>query len=526
MPHMKIAVIVNLMEGKEDFIASKYANKLERVYNIDTKKVKPALEIVNLLRQTDPSGKSLEWVVKCYIKNNFKIEEDMEQVKQDLIKFNQVKNNLDQKDINSYQSLQELRIVLNSTSTVIKGVIDKQYDEFVRQGQCAVELQSGKVRIYKFVEGSDNALAKMSEGTAWCTNTTSTGRKYLKQGPVYQMLVGSDRYQLHFESKQFMDRNDFTIKFGTFDDNTSDVLKKWMLQSRLIRDEKLLPMFCWNEAQILHVMNLALNNEDQFDDMIGNYIDPNEGDFEGKEICDWWLLAACTHGGKYKRFAMRNLDKIKAKLQSTLDIQYPDGWNNSQWFSPCFPEFNITSSSVDIFSKNPSMLVNVMELKSKSPTTIINLLASLNESEDINHVVADKCFRSLLTTCINSKSLKEQIKNNNDLLNIMKKYDSKYYCPRLVCLMFFLGKTPSEANKESFVVQIEKGFDDEDQWKFSNDECQEMLDAGIIYMCSSCAHIGLSEPGSWVKVDPHTQSVSTTGLKYCMSCANSFKLHK
>ena len=60
MPHMKIAVIVNLMEGKEDFIASKYANKLERVYNIDTKKVKPALEIVNLLRQTDPSGKSLE----------------------------------------------------------------------------------------------------------------------------------------------------------------------------------------------------------------------------------------------------------------------------------------------------------------------------------------------------------------------------------------------------------------------------------------------------------------------------------
>lgn len=447
---MKLANIIFLLEAKEDFIASKYAAKLEQAYQIDTHEEKPAIEIVNMLCQADPSKKCLEWIVKCYINRNFKIEEDIEQVKQDLIKFNEVRRNLEQKDINSYNSLRDLRIALDSTSTILTGDIDKQYEELIQQGQCSTELLSGKIRIYKFVDGSEKSLTKMCQGASWCTRNEGTAQKYLKEGPVYQLLVGSERYQLHFESTQFMDVHDFAIKFDEFDDNTKNILIKWMLHTGKIKNEDEAPMFCWKEKTILHVLDLALNDDKAFSSFINNYINFEDGDMEGKQSPEWWLMYACNLRGPYKQFVLRNLNKI-------LDVvKWPDNG------FPPFPNFNITSSGVDIFSKHPSLLAFAFNITSKSPTTIIKLISSLNEKEDNDRIIVGKCWQALAEICDKSASLKEQLKNNNAFLQLMKEHEKKYYCPELVCLMCLMGELPYTPHLHMLGDQIEAEQDEYD----------------------------------------------------------------
>lgn len=54
------------------------------------------------------------------------------------------------------------------------------------------------------------------------------------------------------------------------------------------------------------------------------------------------------------------------------------------------------------------------------------------------------------------------------------------------------------------------------------DECQELIDLGIIMCCDFCDCVGVSESNGWVMVDPDTLMVSTNGQISCISCATSF----
>lgn len=438
-----ISIVLN--EGREDFLAIKYGPKLEQAYTADTKQSKNAAEIIQIIREADPSQKALEWVINCYIKRNFKIEEDLPQIREDLIKFNQYKSHLDNKDINAYKSLNDLRIALNEISTRSKSEpIDKrdaQYIELIKKGKCSLELQEGKVRIYKFVEGSENELALMSKGQSWCTSSPSIAANYLSQGPIYQLLVDSDKYQLHFATQQYMDRNDYAIKFATFNDNVIKILSDWMLKTKNIKSRNELPMFCWDRQQVFTVIKLAFNDSEAFDEIMAHQFG-DDGDYEGKQMKIWWMLTACTIGGEFKQFALQNIEKIEAKLD------YCHIYDTDYW-SPPLPELRITSSSIDIFSKYPEFLQLAYSITSKSPDTIIklmtNLISSGQASNAYNYTIA-LCCNALIKTCSKSDSLRQQIRSNKEFLLTISIYDKHYFCPALVFLMITIGLQPSDTS--------------------------------------------------------------------------------
>ena len=74
--------------------------------------------------------------------------------------------------------------------------------------------------VYKIPQGSDdlyNVSCELGSGTEWCTATGKTSRffdDYIKQGPIYIFDNGKgEKYQFHYESGQFMNKNDISI-FG------------------------------------------------------------------------------------------------------------------------------------------------------------------------------------------------------------------------------------------------------------------------------------------------------------------------
>ena len=74
--------------------------------------------------------------------------------------------------------------------------------------------------IYKIPQGSEdlyNVSCELGSGTEWCTATGKTDNyfnQYIKQGPLYIFDNGKgEKYQFHYESGQFMNKNDASI-FG------------------------------------------------------------------------------------------------------------------------------------------------------------------------------------------------------------------------------------------------------------------------------------------------------------------------
>lgn len=100
-------------------------------------------------------------------------------------------------------------------------------------------LMSGEKWIM-YTPKSEKAAAYLGTGTEWCTawGPYSTDERYRDrknhfsshngQGPLYVMINrndSTDKYQFHFETKQFMDKNDRKIDTGDFFDKQEEVTK-------------------------------------------------------------------------------------------------------------------------------------------------------------------------------------------------------------------------------------------------------------------------------------------------------------
>jgi len=95
-----------------------------------------------------------------------------------------------------------------------------------------VDLEKDADRVYEdsewivYVPKTYAAACKLGEGTTWCTASTEDDyyyKYYTKQGPLYVIInkhVPSIKYQFHFESEQFMDRNDDPIDVNEFLDDS------------------------------------------------------------------------------------------------------------------------------------------------------------------------------------------------------------------------------------------------------------------------------------------------------------------
>ena len=84
------------------------------------------------------------------------------------------------------------------------------------------ELKIGEVNgftVYKIPKGTSDEMygvaCDLGSGTSWCTATGNTKTwfdRYAKDGPLY-IFIGpnGEKYQFHYESEQYMDKNDRSI---------------------------------------------------------------------------------------------------------------------------------------------------------------------------------------------------------------------------------------------------------------------------------------------------------------------------
>jgi len=137
--------------------------------------------------------------------------------------FNRRKKEFKSPDINTYKTQADINQFIKKAvefkdqekedPTKKKGVskTDKFSDLKIGEvdGFDVYEIPKGRKDLY-------NTSCELGSGTEWCTATGKSSNyfnKYIDEGPLYIfMKPGSDeKYQFHFESGQFMDKDDQSI---------------------------------------------------------------------------------------------------------------------------------------------------------------------------------------------------------------------------------------------------------------------------------------------------------------------------
>jgi hypothetical protein len=178
-----------------------------------------ALNVVKQLTQADPSDgyDFINFIVRMYCASQFKIE-DLPKIREELTLFAKVKNKLQNKDINSYQSLDQLYDATDALKGEADQVSGKAEVKAVKaNAKKVIDTPNFKVIIPETHE----AACFYGANTKWCTaskDDPDTFENYAKDGPLYVIIAknpksGKDvKYQMHYESDQFMNERDQQVK--------------------------------------------------------------------------------------------------------------------------------------------------------------------------------------------------------------------------------------------------------------------------------------------------------------------------
>ena len=170
------------------------------------------------------AGKYAKWILALANKGTL---DNIGHVKDILTRFDSEKNNLINKDIMKYKSLDELEDMLNDESSYA----EKSHRQQVRDRQKA-RRDADITKEAKLVFSGDGfdvwvpetyaAECKLGAGTRWCTASTESDYyyDYYKRvyGGDYYVLIGEngEKYQFHIESHQFMNKDDESVDMVEF----------------------------------------------------------------------------------------------------------------------------------------------------------------------------------------------------------------------------------------------------------------------------------------------------------------------
>jgi len=210
-----------LFEYKRDVTEKILGSKIEKAASEDGTTL---AKVLDTLEQADPSKNKqyVEWLCKQYIQKLFKLE-DINRANETLLRFDKIKNKLEQKDINKY------------TFHQLESLMDKHFDDVVLDVD-AKDVEGAKI-VYNgplgqlTIPSTRKASCELGKGTKWCTaaNKNNMFDHYHKQGPLYIWKDKSgEKYQFHFESGQFMDDKDVPISDAKVEEfrHKNPVLKK------------------------------------------------------------------------------------------------------------------------------------------------------------------------------------------------------------------------------------------------------------------------------------------------------------
>ena len=162
-------------------------------------------------------GKYSKWLFRIYrdmvesvIKKRF-VKEDLPKATEYLKDFDRYKSRLsiNQRDINSYDSLSDLYLAIKSFRDAEKPITPK-------------DIKSGAEKVYEderwlvVIPHTKEASCLYGANTQWCTAARENNafKEYNENGYLYINIDKKNncKYQFHFESNQFMDETDDRIK--------------------------------------------------------------------------------------------------------------------------------------------------------------------------------------------------------------------------------------------------------------------------------------------------------------------------
>ena len=218
-PKIELDILIDLMQAdpttKGDFEGDRDTRDIQKVGAYSQWIIKQWMKLQQEADKHYAYG-SPDWDVKLeQLQKQFM--EDLYKTTEDLQKFHRFKQQIPQekRDINRISSFDELYDLTKEFSleqaTTTKAERIRQDAELVYDGP------NWEILIPK----SEEASCHYGANTRWCTAGSSNNyyNHYSKQGPLYIILNKkdpTDKYQFHFESNQFMDKEDRTVSLSPF----------------------------------------------------------------------------------------------------------------------------------------------------------------------------------------------------------------------------------------------------------------------------------------------------------------------
>ena len=233
-----------LLEGKNlektlDIYTPKFLDA-EALYDSNEEETKEYIKHLISLDPTYKEGSNFTgdygvWILDKYLKyhNQNKIDVfDRYDITQLLNDFINVKQSLPNKDIGSYKTLEDLLDAIYSVE-----LTDRQKERRLRKSKdYHIVYKDDDWTVY--VPDTYAGSCTLGKGTSWCTAYSENDeyyQEYTKQGPLYIIINNNDKsekYQFHYPSEQFMDKDDEEIdRYGFFEQNKS--LYKFFIEQGL-----------------------------------------------------------------------------------------------------------------------------------------------------------------------------------------------------------------------------------------------------------------------------------------------------
>lgn len=184
-----------------------------------------AEEILQKFTKGDPTNnlQYLQWITGRYIEKDF-VYEDLDRVRGELELFETYKPRLRrdnrQVDINKYKSAADVfslidSYVQNDQPSSKKQQVRREEDSYFEEKKAILWYRDDTIKIV--IPLTQQASCFFGKGTRWCTAATQSYNafnSYVKDGPLYIIMTPSGKYQFHFESGQYMNSLDRSVRVG------------------------------------------------------------------------------------------------------------------------------------------------------------------------------------------------------------------------------------------------------------------------------------------------------------------------
>lgn len=243
-----------------------------------------------------------------------------------MTRFEDNKKFLKNKDIGQFKSLEDLEAYLNNEDNYNDATARQKLRD-TQKARHNADIATEAEHVFSgegwdiYIPKTYAASCKLGSGTSWCTATTESDyyyNNYTNQGPLYILINKSnpeEKYQFHFESKQFMDRDDYSI-------NLFDFLAGYSAMYDFFRDimVKSLDIDYRNLDEDNYTFELTF-------DQLANYFENSYNDYAYRESVSGQFIANMLRGDFFEHFDGVYYDT------ATSDLDNID-WsniNNSVW---------------------------------------------------------------------------------------------------------------------------------------------------------------------------------------------------